>query len=193
MRNNPQTTDQQQFAAIEQGQETAIAQLIHQHKNQLYYAAYLLVKDRYVAEDIFQEACIRVLGSIRKGCYAEEGKFVPWVARIVRNLAIDHIRQSKKRAQVTLPNGADIFDFLDSGRRNHEEKMELSASCKTARELLNEIPYNQREVVVLRIYGDMSFKEIAKLTDSTVNTVLGRMRYGLINMKKLVTENNISI
>lgn len=185
------SSDTEQFDKIHRGKENAIAELLNENKDQLYYAAYLLVRDRYIAEDIFQEACIRVLRSVRKGNYAEEGKFVPWVARIVRNLAIDYIRQNKKRTKVTLPNGGDIFDIIDSGKKNHEEELELSQSCKSARDLLKKIPYEQREVVVLRIYGELSFKEIAEVTNNGINTVLGRMRYGLLNMKKIIKEKNL--
>jgi RNA polymerase sigma-70 factor (ECF subfamily) len=191
MRYPTKKTEQHQLEKIHAGKETAIAEFLNQHKDQLFYAAYLLVKDRYLAEDIFQEACIRVIKSIRKGNYAEEGKLLPWVARIVRNLSIDYLRQAKKRIKVTLPNGEDIFSILDSGRKNHEEIMEQKQSCKTVREVLNQIPFKQREVVVMRIYGEMSFKDIAHLQGSSLNTVLGRMRYGLINMKKLIKEKNI--
>ncbi len=173
--------------------ENSVAQLLNEHKDKLYYAAYLLVRDRYLAEDIFQEACIKVLRSMRKGTYAEEGKFVPWVARIVRNLCIDHIRQAKKKTKVTLPEGGDIFELIDNGNKNQEDKMICSHSHKTVRAILGQIPYEQREVVVMRIYGDLSFKEIAQLTDSSINTVLGRMRYGLLNMKKLITEKKVVI
>ncbi len=173
--------------------ENVIAQLLDEHKDKLYYAAYLLVRDRYLAEDIFQEACIKVLRSMRKGNYAEEGKFVPWVARIVRNLCIDHIRQAKKKTKVTLPEGGDIFDLIDNGNKNQEEKMINSHAHKTVRAVLGEIPFEQREVVVMRIYGDLSFKEIARLTNSSINTVLGRMRYGLLNMKKMISEKNITL
>ena len=193
MRNKNFNSDEKLFKQIEHGKENAVANMLNEHKDKLYYAAYLLVKDRYIAEDIFQEACIRVLRSVRKGNYAEEGKFVPWVARIVRNLSIDYIRQAKKQTKVTLANGVDIFSFLDNGQRNHEEEMEHAQSCHTVRKILSNIPYSQREVVVLRIYGEMSFKDIATLTNSTINTVLGRMRYGLINMKKVISENNILI
>ncbi len=173
--------------------ETEIAYTLNQHKDKLYYAAYLLVKDQYIAEDIFQEACIRVLRSFRNGNYAEEGKFVPWVARIVRNLAIDYIRQAKKQTKVTLANGMDIFTFLDSGQRNREEQMEHEQACKTVRQLLCNIPYEQREVVVMRIYGEMSFKQIAELTNTSLNTVLGRMRYGLINMRKIIDKKKLIV
>lgn len=174
-------------------QEAKMAELLNQHKDQLYYTAYLLVRDRYLAEDIFQEACIKVLRSLRKGNYAEEGKFVPWVARIVRNLCIDHIRQAKKQTKVRLPDGEDIFDLIPSGSKNQEEKLINRHSCGTVRKVLGEIPYEQREVIVMRIYGDLSFKQIAALTDTSINTVLGRMRYGLINMKKIIAEKRIAV
>jgi RNA polymerase sigma-70 factor (ECF subfamily) len=169
-------------------QENEAAHLLNENKNQLYYAAYLLVRDKFIAEDIFQEACIRVLRSMRKGNYAEAGKFVPWVARIVRNLSIDHLRQAKKMKKVTMPDGSDIFAFIESGARNQEEQHIHSKDCKNARKVLEQIPYAQREVVVMRIYGDLSFKEIAELTNTGINTVLGRMRYGLLNMKKLIEK-----
>jgi RNA polymerase sigma-70 factor (ECF subfamily) len=173
--------------------EDKAAILLNQHKDQLYYAAYLLVRDRYLAEDIFQEACIKVLKSMRKGNYAEEGKFVPWVARIVRNLCIDHIRKAKRHTKVTLPDGGDIFELIGNGRKNQEEVMMQRHTTKTVRRVLEEIPYEQREVVVMRIYGDLSFKEIARLTDTSINTVLGRMRYGLLNMKKMIQDKKVAI
>lgn len=173
--------------------EKDVALLLNEHKDQLYYAAYLLVRDRYLAEDIFQEACIKVLKSLRKGNYAEEGKFVPWVARIVRNLCIDYIRKAKKHTKVNLPDGGDIFSLISNGKRNQEEILIHKHSCKSVRKVLQQIPYEQREVVVLRIYGSLSFKEIANLTETSINTVLGRMRYGLLNMKKFIKENNVLI
>lgn len=174
-------------------QENEAALLLNENKSQLFYAAYLLVKDKFIAEDIFQEACIRVLKSMRKGKYAEAGKFVPWVARIVRNLSIDYLRQAKKMKKFTMPDGSDIFSFIASGNRNQEEQHIHSKDCKNVREVLEQIPYEQREVVVLRIYGDLSFKEIAELTDTGINTVLGRMRYGLLNMKKLIENQGVDL
>lgn len=192
MRYSNYSSNSEPTALADFSKENSIAQMLNEHKDKLYYTAYLLVRDRYLAEDIFQEACIKVLRSMRKGNYAEEGKFVPWVARIVRNLCIDHIRQAKKKTKVTLPEGGDIFDLIDNGNKNQEEKLITKHAHKTVRTVLGQIPFEQREVVVLRIYGDLSFKEIAKLTDSSINTVLGRMRYGLLNMKKLVTEKKVT-
>jgi len=187
---NRSTFEQTPFPAIAT-KERDVALLLDQHKDQLYYVAYLLVRDRYLAEDIFQEACIKVLKSLRKGNYAEEGKFVPWVARIVRNLCIDHIRKAKKQTKVYLPDGGDIFTLIDNGNKNQEDKLIHKHSCSSVRKILRQIPYEQREVVVLRIYGNLSFKEIAHLTEASINTVLGRMRYGLLNMKKFIKEKNV--
>lgn len=186
-------SEQQLFQEIKNGNEEAIAFLLDQHKNKLYRTSMLLVKDRYIAEDIFQEACIKVFRSIRKGNYIEEGKFVPWAARIVRNLSIDHIRKSKKMIKAKLPDGNDIFEILDLHERNVEEKIVLKESCKTARELLAHLPYEQREVIVLRVYSELSFKEIAGLTNVSINTALGRMRYGLLNLKKMVKQRQLAL
>lgn len=193
MRYPNSSTQQEQALRSDFNKENRVADLLNEHKDQLFYAAYLLVRDRYIAEDIFQEACIKVLKSLRKGNYAEEGKFVPWVARIVRNLSIDHLRQAKKQTKVSLPDGTDIFDFIQSDNKNQEEKIIMNHSCASVRKVLCEIPYEQREVVVMRIYGNLSFKDIAQLTNCSINTVLGRMRYGLINMKKVIKENNLIV
>ncbi len=191
MQHLTQLKEEQLIHLIKQGNEQAIGILLERYKDKLFYAAYILVKDRYLAEDLFQEACIKVIRSIRKGNYSEEGKFLPWAARIIRNLGIDHIRKAKRHVKVTLPNGGDIFELLDIQEKTHEQKIMLNQSCKKVRELLADLPVEQREVIVMRLYGELSFKEIATLTNVSINTTLGRMRYGLLNLKKIVQDLQI--
>lgn len=178
---------------IKQGNEIAIAELLERNKKKLFTAAYLMVKDQYVAEDIFQESCIKIIHSIRKGKYFEDGKFIAWAVRIARNMAIDYLRRAKRNYKVVLPNGKDIFEILPMFEKNKEDEIIANESSKTIRRLLEEIPYEQREVIVLRMYGNCSFKQIAEMTNVSINTALGRMRYGLINLKKEIEERNLVV
>lgn len=171
--------------------EQAIAEVLNRSKSKFYTAIYLLVKDRYIAEDIFQDAFIKIINSIRAGKYKHDGKFIPWAMRIAHNLAIDHLRSIKKMPKVTLPDGQDIFSVLNFSEKNIEDHMMSHQSAGRVRKMLDHIPYEQREVIVLRMYGNMSFKQIAELTDSSLNTALGRMRYGLINLRKLMDQHGI--
>lgn len=173
--------------------ENALGQLLNKYKSRLYMSAYVLVKDRDLAHDIFQEACIKIIVSIRKGKYIEEGKFLPWATRIVRNLCIDFIRKNKKMSIKELPDGKDITETLSAQEKTTEQKMIHETNCETVRRLLNHIPYEQREVIILRLYGNLSFKQIAELTDVSINTALGRMRYGLLGMRKLLKERNFHL
>lgn len=193
MHNLNSLNEQELVRLIKKGDEAAIATLLERHKNKLFYTSYLLVKDRYLAEDFFQEACIKVITSIRKGKYAEEGKFLPYAARVIRNLSLDHLRKVKRQVKVSMPDGSDIFDWLNVRELSHEDKIMKQQSCKKVRSLLAEIPYEQRETIVLRLYGELSFKEIAELTNVSVNTCLGRMRYGLLALRKRVKELQIQL
>lgn len=169
---------------IEQHHEDAMSVLLHRHKNRFYTTAILMVKDRYLAEDIFQEACIKIIRSVRDGKYKHDDKFLAWALRITRNLCYDHLRAAKRGPKITMPDGQDVFATLVF--TNHETP---SPHCVEDREerlrrLIQQLPTEQREVVVLRMYADLSFKEIADLTHVSINTALGRMRYALLNLKK---------
>lgn len=169
---------------IEQHHEDAMSVLLHRHKNRFYTTAILMVKDRYLAEDIFQEACIKIIRSVRDGKYKHDDKFLAWALRITRNLCYDHLRAAKRGPKITMPDGQDVFATLVFA--NHETP---TPHCVEDREerlrrLIQQLPTEQREVVVLRMYADLSFKEIADLTHVSINTALGRMRYALLNLKK---------
>lgn len=179
------------------GNEEALAILIKRHKQKLYSSIYLLVRDRALTEDFFQDTFVKVIQSLKSGNYYEDGKFSAWLLRIARNLVIDYFRKNKKMQ--TVPNvvnedgeEVDIFSILkiESDDRSTEEKIFIK---KTMRALINELPYEQKEVIIMRTYYDMSFKEISDLTNVSINTALGRMRYSLINLKKMMEERQIEI
>jgi RNA polymerase sigma-70 factor (ECF subfamily) len=178
---------------VHNSNEKAIAELLNRYKSRFFTAVYLLVKDRYVAEDIFQEASIKIIQSIRAGKYNDSGKFLPWALRIARNLSIDYLRTCKRMPKVSLPDGQDVFSVLDFGQDNAEETIINSQSQSRVRKMLEFIPYEQREVIVMRLFGDLSFKEIADMTNVSINTALGRMRYGLLNLRKMMEEKQLSL
>ncbi len=185
-------TEHQLVDLLLTGNENALAELLNRNKNKLFTAIYLLVKDRYIAEDIFQEACIKVVNQLRKGAYKEEGKFLPWAMRIARNKSLDYLRMAKKNVKVTLPDGTDIFDVINiPSYENREEELMKSQTGDRVKRMLSLLPYEQREVIVLRMYGNYNFKQIATLTKVNVNTALGRMRYGLINLRKVMEEKRL--
>jgi len=184
-------TEEDLFARIQKNDEFAIAELLQRNKNKLFTAIYLLVKDRYTAEDLFQDVCIKVITKIREGKYNEDGKFTPWALRIARNMTIDHLRISKRMMKITLPDGRDICELIGIEETNKEQSIMKEQSSRRVRKLLDNIPYEQRETIILRLYGNMSFKQIAELTGVSLNTSLGRMRYGLINLRKAMDQKGI--
>jgi RNA polymerase sigma factor (sigma-70 family) len=184
-------TEEDLFVLIRKNDEHAIAELLQRNKRKLFTAIYLLVKDRYTAEDLFQDVCIKVITKIREGKYNDDGRFTPWALRIARNLTIDHLRVAKRMVKITLPDGRDICELIGVEETNHEQAMMKGQSCGRVRKMLDMIPYEQRETIILRLYGDMSFKQIAELTGVSLNTSLGRMRYGLINLRKVMGEKGI--
>ena len=184
-------TDEGLFTLIQKNDVKATAELLNRYKGKFYTAIYLLIKDKYLAEDIFQDTCIKIIHCIREKKYQEDGRFLPWAMRIARNQAIDYIRMIKRIPKVVLPDGSDIFSLLDLKEKNIEDKTIQKQTHSRVRQMLDLIPYEQREVVVLRMYGNLSFKEIAHLTDVSVNTALGRMRYGLPSLRKIADERGI--
>lgn len=179
------------------GNEKALELLVRRHKDRVYGTIYLLVRDRDLAEDFFQDTFIKVIQSLKSGAYYEDNKFLAWVLRIAKNLVIDHFRKDKKMPTVpTIVNEdgeeTDIFSILkiEDETRPKEEKDFLK---KTMRELTEQLPAEQKEVLIMRTYLDMSFKEISEFTGASLNTCLGRMRYALINMRKMMEEKKIEI
>jgi RNA polymerase sigma-70 factor (ECF subfamily) len=185
-----QQPDAELIHAFLHGHEKALEILIHRYKDKVYTSVYMLVKDKYLAEDIFQDTFLKIIKTIKEGRYAEQGKFLPWAIRVAHNLCMDHFRRTRHNVPVTLPDGQDISDLFGAGDLVADgiEKREVHASV---RKLVEQLPEEQREVIVLRIYADLSFKEIADLTGVSINTALGRMRYGLINLRKIIIDKQM--
>jgi RNA polymerase sigma-70 factor (ECF subfamily) len=186
-------TDNELIHLFSDGNLDALETLVLRHKDKLYSSILFLVKDKYLAEDIFQDVFIRIIDTMRNGRYTEEGKFLPWAMRIAHNLCVDHFRKVKRTPTIRNGEDKDIFEVLNFADDSSETKMIKRQSHDRVREMLQRLPEDQREVIVLRHYADMSFKEIAAATNCSINTALGRMRYGLINLRKMMTEKQIAL
>jgi RNA polymerase sigma factor (sigma-70 family) len=185
--------DQQLINLFMSGDASALEILIVRHKDKIYTSIFLLVKDKYLAEDIFQDVFIRVIDTIRSGRYTEEGKFLPWAMRIAHNLCVDHFRKVKRTPTIKTGDDRDIFEVINFSEEGVDRRMMQRQSHDRVREMLDRLPEDQREVIILRHYAELSFKEIATLTDCSINTALGRMRYGLINLRKMMQEKQIAL
>lgn len=174
-----------------QGCETSLETLIKKHKQRLYGFIYSKVQDRDITEDVFQDTFIKVIRTLKLGNYNEEGKFLPWVMRISHNLVIDHFRKTNRMPSFKSSNDFDVFSIISDDSLNAEKKMIQEQIFSDVRELVEELPKEQKEVLIMRIYKDMSFKEISENTGVSINTALGRMRYALMNMRKLIEKNKI--
>jgi len=174
-----------------QGKEAALGVLIKRHQQRLFSFIYSKIQDRDITEDVFQDTFIKVIKTLKKGNYNEEGKFLPWVMRIAHNLVIDHFRKSNRMPTFKNTDEFDIFSVLGDDNLNAEKKLIQEQIYNDIREVVNELPEEQKEVLVMRMYKDMSFKEISENTGVSINTALGRMRYALINMRKLIEKHNI--
>jgi RNA polymerase sigma-70 factor (ECF subfamily) len=186
--------DQELVQAYIQGDQSAIESLINRHRSKVYTYILLTIKNQQLAEDLFQETFIKVIQSLRGGKYRDNGRFLSWVIRIAHNLIIDHFRKEKQMNSVSNDDTeVDLFNSKKLSDDNIEELI-INSQIKTEiRILINELPDDQREVVLLRHYGGLSFKEIADQTDVSINTALGRMRYALINLRKLIEEKQLSL
>jgi RNA polymerase sigma-70 factor (ECF subfamily) len=187
-----QRTDEELVALYVAGNNDCMEMLINRHKSKIYTAINMVVKDTYIAEDIFQETFIKVIHLLQKGLYTENGKFISWVIRIARNLAIDHYRVAKKRPTICDSENHDIFKYMQFSEPNYLENNSQQYNKNTIRNLIKQLPAEQMEILILRHYGDLSFKEIAELCNCSINTALGRMRYAIINLKKMIEEKAIS-
>ncbi|MFD0988623.1 RNA polymerase sigma factor [Mariniflexile jejuense] len=173
------------------GDESALEILIYRHKQKIYSFIYSKVFDRDVAEDIFQDTFIKVIRTLKKGNYNEEGKFLPWVMRISHNLVIDYFRKNNRMPKFDNTNEFNIFSVLSDSSLNAENSIIKEQVETDVRRLVDELPEDQKEVLLMRIYEDLSFKEISDKTGVSINTALGRMRYALINLRKIVDKHNI--
>jgi len=174
------------------GDEEAFKELLLRHKNRVFTTINLIVKDRYLAEDLLQETFIKAVKTIKSGKYNDEGKFLPWILRIGHNLAIDTFRRSKRYPTVLMEDGSNIFDTLDFAVAPVEDKQVTQDSINKLKHHIQELPESQKQVLIMRSYLEMSFKEIAEATGVSINTALGRMRYALINLKKKMNENSLA-
>jgi len=181
-------SDRELIDAYVAGNDKAFEELLSRHKSKIYTTIYLFVKDEYLAEDIFQDVFIKIIDTLRKGKYNHEGKFVQWAVRIAYNLCVDHFRKSKRRYNISSTETFDIFDVVAETDDTQENKIIKSQSHEKLRAVIDQLPPEQREVIILRHYADMSFKEISQVTRVSINTALGRMRYALINIRKNLSE-----
>lgn len=173
------------------GEEKALEILIHRHNQRITSFIYSKVLDRDVTEDIFQDTFIKVIKTLKKGSYSEEGKFLPWVMRIAHNLIIDHFRKNKRMPMFEGTDDFNIFSVIGDDKLNAEKQIIKDQIDSDLNMLIEELPEDQKEVLLMRIYQDMSFKEISENTGVSINTALGRMRYALINLRKIIDKHNI--
>jgi RNA polymerase sigma-70 factor (ECF subfamily) len=191
---NKSTTDYELIIKFIGGEQPCFEQLIHRHKNKVFAYISLYIRDQALAEDIFQDTFLKVIQSVKAGKYVDNGKFLSWVMRISHNLIIDHFRRVKQMNTISNDNyESDLFNSKSFAEDNVEDELIKKQIHHDVRKMIRQLPDDQREVVILRHYAGLSFKEIAEITDVSINTALGRMRYALINMRKLMEESKISL
>lgn len=183
-----QVNDAALVSAYIQGDDQAFETLVKRSKSKVYTTLYLIVKDRYIAEDLMQETYIKAIDVLKSGRYNEEGKFLPWVVRIAHNLAIDYFRKDKRYPTIVLEDGSKLFNSFEFAEDSAEEIQLKEDQIVNIRELIKKLPDEQREVLVMRHYEELSFQEIAAQTQVSINTALGRMRYALINLRKMLEK-----
>lgn len=188
-----QFTDRQLVEAYAKGKEEAFQELLKRYKGKVFSKIMMYVKDRALAEDIFQDTFLRAIQALKEGHYNEEGKFSAWILRIAHNLCIDYFRGKKKMPLTRGHDDYDPFDFIDNGLKNCEESNINQQVLNDTKRLLSFLPQEQKEIVMMRLYYDMSFKEISESLDISINTALGRMRYALINMRKLIEKHDMEM
>ncbi len=190
--NTVKLTDNELIASYQSGNEQALKTLIVRYEKRLFSYILISVKNKELAEDIFQDTFIKVINTIRSGNYHEEGKFFQWVMRIANNLKIDHYRKAQRMPMFDSgDSGFDIFDVISTREDSVEQKIIREQIYSDLQHVIAYLPQEQREVLVMRIYQDYSFKEISEITGVSINTALGRMRYALINLRKLIAKNNV--
>ncbi len=186
-------SDTQLIRAFQEGNANALEILVNRYKDKIFSSILFLVKDKYLAEDLFQDVFIKIIDTLRNNRYTEEGKFLPWALRISHNLCVDYFRKVKRSPAIKTSDDRDIFEVINVVEDSAETKLMNNQSHERVRQMLDMLPEDQREVIVLRHFADMSFKEIAEITNCSINTALGRMRYGLINLRKLMLEKQIAL
>ena len=186
-------SDQELVANYLNGDNKSFEILLERHKGKVFAFIMSKVKNRDLTEDIFQDTFIKVINSLQKGKYNEEGKFLPWMMRISHNLVIDYFRKNSKMKSIRSTDDFNIFDIINNGNRSQEEEMIRKRVHADLNMLIKDLPNDQMEVLKMRYFDDMSFKQISKKTGVSINTSLGRMRYALINLRKLAEQKNIDL
>lgn len=195
MQNLTKLTDEQLVAAYAKGDNKAFDTLLKRHETRVFSYIFYIVKNKDLADDIFQETFVKAITTIRQGRYTESGKFSAWITRIAHNLIIDHYRQEKSENQVSADtdDGVDLFNRRELSDGTIEDMLINKQITADVRRLIKALPKSQRQVLVMRYYRNMSFKEIAEATGVSINTALGRMRYAILNMRRIAQENNIAL
>ena len=186
-------SDQNLVQQYIKGDEASLEELIRRHKTKIYTSIYLLIKDSYLAEDIFQETFIKVIHTLKNSKYNEEGKFLPWVIRIAHNLVIDHFRKEKRKPIINTIVGFDNFDELSIYDESAEDRIIRDQNHKDLRQLIHLLPCEQKEVLIMRHFANLSFKDISEITGVSINTALGRMRYALNNLRKMMLNKELTL
>ncbi len=193
MKNHVTLTDHQLILLFNDGELYAMEILINRHKTRIFTSIYLMVKDKYLAEDIFQDLFIKIIETLRAGKYKDENKFVQWAMRIGHNLCVDHFRKIKSKPVIRTSGGSDVFDVIHFEDSNAEENIIKLERNEQIMKLVCKLPDEQREIIILRHFADLKFREISKILNCSVNTALGRMRYALFNLRKLIEEKQIAL
>ncbi|MCE2788562.1 MAG: sigma-70 family RNA polymerase sigma factor [Saprospiraceae bacterium] len=184
--------DQQLVTLYLEGNQQAFETLLRRHKDRIFTSIFMFVKDTELAEDIFQDVFIKIIDTLRKDKYNNEGKFIQWALRIAYNMCVDHFRKSKRMNMVNGSDSFDVFQVIECPESHKENAMILQQDHHRLRQMIDQLPPEQREVVILRHYADMSFKEIAQMTRVSINTSLGRMRYALMNLRKMMADAELA-
>ena len=184
-------SDNELIESFQAGNTRAFDTLIDRYQEKIYTTILFMVKDSYLAEDLIQEIFIKIIDNIKQKKYAEEGKFLPWALRISHNYCIDHFRKIKRTPTIKTSDDQDIFEVIKNTEHSADYKMTRSQTHQNIQALVDLLPEEQREIIVLRHYANLSFKEIATMTNCSINTALGRMRYGLINLRKMMNERGL--
>jgi RNA polymerase sigma factor (sigma-70 family) len=193
MRPADQASDTELIRAFQEGDTASFETLIYRYKDKIFSSILFFVKDSYLAEDLFQDVFIKIIDTLKNKRYTEEGKFLPWALRISHNLCVDYFRKVKRSPAIRTSDNQDIFEVLQIVEEGPDSKLMQGQSHERVRKMLDLLPEEQREIIVLRHYANMSFKEIALITNCSINTALGRMRYGLINLRKMMVEKQIAL
>lgn len=174
------------------GDSHAFSYLVNRHKTRIFTSIYMLVKDEYLAEDIFQDVFIRVIESLKRGAYIENGKFLSWTIRIAHNMCMDHFRKVKRTPTIKTSDGNDFFEVNNFAEPAADVKMMQIETNDTIKKAIDKLPQDQKEMIILRHFANLSFREIADLSNISINTALGRMRYALINIRKILPEAQLA-